>query len=74
MWTKEWPTEPEWYWFYGKLYNHDSHTRYYLIEVRKSRYATVHCVAGGSIIFESDSGGGWWQKAILPDPPEEVEV
>ena len=72
MWTKEWPTEPGWYWFYGTctVDGVEYGPEYHSVEVVEDWDIRVRYRG----LERYSAVKGWWQKAILPDPPEEVEV
>lgn len=72
-WTKEWPTEPGWYWFYGQKFrgwNDDGDPQLYMVIVHKTRNG-VACVVDGHFMYAQEGAWGWWQPAILPDLPED---
>ena len=75
MWTRTWPTEPGWYWFYGwcwKLLAGESEM--HLVKVRTDGSEKPFHVTNGHFLWKGEGADGWWQKAILPDPPEEVKA
>ena len=77
MWTKEWPTEAGFYWFYGFLWY-----RYYrdgdkpeLVSVEVIPVSNgIMYVAHGSFIYESEKHMGFWRKADLPELPSHSEL
>jgi len=77
MWTKEWPTESGFYWFYGFLWY-----RYYR-DGDKPELASIEviptsngimCVAKGAFIHEGEKHMGFWCKADLPELPSHNEL
>lgn len=73
-WTRDWPTEPGNYWFYGTAPG-----SVYLGE-EGLRFATAKVIAGHLIVFiqggvysPSPIGpNGYWMPARAPEPPAEV--
>ena len=72
MWTKEWPTESGFYWFYGLLWY-----RYYR-DGDKPELVSVEVIpvingimygAKGTFIYEGEKHVGFWCKADLPKLP-----
>ena len=77
MWTKEWPTEAGFYWFYGFLWY-----RYYrdgdkpeLVSVEGILASNgIMYVAKGAFIYKSEKHIGFWHKADLPELPSHSEL
>jgi hypothetical protein len=72
-WTKEWPTEPGWYWFYGIKFqmvkDYKDRTDLHPIKVRKIANGVAH-IAGSHFLYKAEGADGWWAKMDLPDLPE----
>jgi len=73
MWTKELPTEPGWYWFYGHKYG-DEHKEYGIVKVFEISNGVAHTI-DGQFMFMSDGHDGHFAKVEPPSkplpPPEE---
>jgi len=73
MWTKEWPTESGFYWFYGFLWSRDGDKPELIsIEVIQASNAIIY-VAKGSFIYKTENHVGFWNKADLPELPSHHE-
>ena len=74
MWTKEWPTEIGFYWFYGFLWSRreDDKPRLDSVEVKPIGNGIMY-VAGGSFIYKTEECIGFWHKADLPELPSHHE-
>jgi hypothetical protein len=71
MWTKEWPTKPGHYWFYGKRFE-DMDPEMYLVKVWKLSDGFAY-ICESSFMYRSEGTDGWWMPAQLPEPPKEDE-
>ena len=78
-WTSEWPTEPGYYWFYGRRWRSSDCNDFYLVGVHELGGDVVYvqaeprCLeieAGGPFIYKDTVGLGWWQKVQFPDAPK----
>ena len=71
-WTKEWPTEIGWYWFWGQPHYglRDLPAQLYSVEVHYTRNDMAY-VANGSFMYKGGGGWGVWCPAILPELPKE---
>lgn len=72
VWSREWPTEPGDYWFYG--WTHEcakGNPRMGLAQVCQIANGLAHIVRG-ALAYESDGAEGFWTRATLPDPPTEA--
>ena len=68
-WSKEWPVEKGYYWFYGRRFR-DSEIKMHLVDVWKATKAmSSQYVTNGSFL-SSLGADGVWQKAKLPTPPK----
>ena len=67
-WTKEWPTTPGWYWFYGV--EGGMQIRLMSVEVVASNKKTLMYKAGMVYIYPG-SADGVWQSAVVPELPKE---
>ena len=68
VWTKEWPTEPGWYWFYGHLYGEDRDSEYGIVRVYEISNGVMRTI-DGQFMYEADGHDGIFTKAILPLVP-----
>jgi len=73
-WTKEWPTEPGNYWYWGYFYDIDDDGLHF---VNAYTHAGDMFIMAGSIVvycegvkFNPDWCHGHWMKADTPNPPE----
>lgn len=74
-WTKDWPNEVGYFWFYGYRYGKISCGRkckpeLMLVEVWRGSNSLIH-VANGQFMFESEVEEALFQKAVLPELPKE---
>ena len=71
-WTKKWPIEPGWYWFYGDAYSRarqERHTRLYTVRVIMGQNAPVH-ICEGHFIYESEADSkALWRPMTVPREP-----
>jgi hypothetical protein len=68
-WTKEWPTEPGWYWFYGHMYGEEK-CNYGVVEVRRITNGVTR-IMNGQFMFQAEGHYGHFIPLELPAPPEE---
>lgn len=70
-WTKEWPTEPGVYWFYGKLSGKPRLlTRPIHVEVWRREDGQIGYAGGAQFMFPGDGTDGFWARTSwgpLPD-------
>jgi len=76
-WTKHWPTEPGYYWFYGWCFSYDYDVRtrqkpypikHYFVEARKVSNGVLY-VTDGHFLSKAEGALGIWCVAELPAPP-----
>lgn len=71
-WTKEWPTCPGYYWFYGWCFgDRDRAAKHHYVKVRKIANG-VSYVADGHFLYKAEGGDGYWSPAITPVLPDEL--
>lgn len=71
-WTKEWPTCPGYYWFYGWCFR-GRHRKPELHYVKVRRIANgLALVTNGHFLYKAEGGDGYWSPAITPALPEEL--
>lgn len=70
LWSREWPTEPGKYWFYGLSSPEHVNPSMILIDVRKDWYA----VANTTIPIRKERALGLWTPAFLPNVPDLSEI
>jgi len=73
-WTRDWPTEPGLYWFYGFRYGHisvgiEKERELLLVRVNKTQTG-VMCVAEGHFMYKSEPEDARFIKVLLPKFPE----
>ncbi len=76
QWTKEWPTEPGYYWFYGRRFRisrTEEPTEMSFVEVFLSANKTPVYICNGNFLYKREASEGWWTRAELPDPPKEAK-
>lgn len=67
-WTKEWPTEPGRYWFYGPRFTRDN-PDFRHVEVSQGWGSILYRCEGNHM---NSSYVGVWQRIVMPEPPEQV--
>lgn len=65
-WTEKWPTEPGWYWFWGRG-SGDALPSLYPVKVHEP--GGIVNVPDGPFMYESQSEGMWCPAAV-PELPE----
>lgn len=75
MWTKEWPTEPGWYWFYGHQWRamYDEASELVPIKVERCSNAWLYG-AGSHFLYKAEGARGLWTPAIMPDLPADYQI
>ena len=74
IWTRDWPTKPGRYWFYG--YRHGRVScgydcdRVLLMVVVKKTGSGVVCIAEGHFLYKQEVEDAQFTDAILPELPE----
>jgi len=71
-WIKEWPTEPGWYWFWGKTYKGSLKHELYMVQVWQMASGGLAYVTGGALLHEWEGAEGMWHPAVVPEPPPSV--
>ena len=76
-WTKEWPTEPGYYWFYGRRFRtihlkQEANSTYFVEVFISSNKSPVY-ICSGNFLSKGEEAEGWWTRAELPDPPKEAK-
>ena len=73
MWTKQWPTEPGHYWFYGwRFRDRDHKPELNFVDVWKISNG-IALVTKGHFLYKAEGGEGYWMPAETPAPPEEYQ-
>ena len=74
-WTKAWPTEPGWYWFYGILWpsRDGKYDRIEIttVDVRKIANGFMH-VTHGSFVYEEEGHRGYFKRIEMPVIPADI--
>lgn len=68
-WSKDWPTEPGYYWFYGWRISSDYNPRLHFAKVYQAVSGLIVAVGGCSISRE-DGADGYWMPVRVPEAPE----
>jgi hypothetical protein len=67
-WTEEWPSEPGWYWMWGKRFPKSEKP-----ELRPVQFIRSTCgllaIDGGSFLYQQDAGEVVWQPIVMPGLP-----
>ena len=73
MWTKQWPTEPGFYWFYGWPFRDREHKpELHFVDVWKVING-ITFVTQGFFLYKEEGADGYWMPAELPELPEMEE-
>lgn len=67
-WSKDWPTEPGRYWFYGVSHKCSTENLLRPAEVRKISNGIMY-IADGAFIYKEDGAVGWWAPLVEPELP-----
>ena len=75
-WTKEWPTERGWYWFYGQTSKivWDMMPEYLPVQVRKDGANRPFYVGGGRFLYKGEGARGLWTRMVTPEPPTDYQI
>ena len=76
-WSKEWPTEPGFYWLYGWRSDSERQNekrRLIVVQVMRIRDGRLTFVADGGFMFKAEGAGGLWQRLQEPDLPTTEEI
>ena len=75
-WTKEWPTERGWYWFYGQTSKMvwDMRPEYIPVKVRKDGTGKPICVGNGHFLYKAEGARGLWTPMVTPTPPTDYQI
>lgn len=77
VWNEEWPTDPGYYWFYGRRHKQlEDEQGIFLTEVVAAGENLQHRLYSchGMFLYKSDGAKGLWMKAILPPSPTERQI
>ena len=74
-WTKDWPTEPGYYWFYGWCFRERHRSpETHLVEVwRTATPGVVSYVTEGHFLYKEEGADGYWMPARVPEPPAQMK-
>lgn len=70
QWSREWPTESGWYWFYGVLSKSADTPRLKPVQVRRTGNGHMFYVIAGGFAYQQEGARGYWLPAVVPDLPE----
>ncbi len=75
-WTKEWPTERGWYWFYGQTSRilWDMEPRYVPVRVFKDGTGKPVYAGGGQFLYKAEGMRGLWTPMVMPTPPTDYQI
>lgn len=69
MWTKMWPVEPGWYWFWGDPFGskevRPEFIRYYAVRVARGANSWIR-ICEGHFMYESEASDGLWTPITMP--------
>ncbi len=76
-WTKDWPTEPGYYWFYGWCFRQWGETRdrppeWHFVKVRRTANSLA-LITDGHFLHKAEGGEGRWIPANMPKPPVQLK-
>lgn len=76
-WTKEWPEEEGWYWFYGYRYGREScgsknNPEYMMMKCWKVSNGYM-MVGDGSFVHKSETEEAYFLKITPPKQPEDFK-
>lgn len=72
MWSKEFPTEPGWYWFWGRQFKAQD-VKLAAVHVRQGGNSLV-MVCNGSFMYKAEVGDTHWFKPMNVPSPEELDL
>lgn len=77
IWSKEWPTEPGYYWFYGWTWcdksfriTNNKPPKPHFVEVNKTSGQSLIYVTKGNFMYKSERHIGLWTPAFPPEAPD----
>ena len=75
-WTREWPEERGWYWFFGQTSKMvwDMRPEYLPVRVHKDATDKPVCVASGCFLFKAEGARGLWTPMVMPTPPTDYQI
>ncbi len=72
LWSKDWPTEPGYYWFYGWCWRgwRDDHTpELHYVEVALDSTGKPMYITNGHFLYKAEGADGFWLPVKLPELP-----
>ncbi len=73
QWSREWPDEVGYWWFYGWPFgNHQHEPLHSLLRVCRGGDGKLIIIGDGHFWFKAENADGWFARATTPDPPEEA--
>lgn len=78
-WSKDWPTKPGYYWFYGykcgSYENRPKRLSVVVVDTARNGVCVIPnrfiYVCDGQFIYKKEGYDGVWQEVILPELPNE---
>lgn len=71
-WTKEWPTCPGHYWFYGWCFRSRHHgPELHFVKIRQIVNGIAR-VTNGHFLYKAEGGDGYWLLATVVALPDEL--
>ena len=72
-WTKEWPADPGYYWFYGWCFrDRTRRPEIHFVKVAHDANKKPIYVTDGHFLYRAEGAQGVWQPARIPKPPSLV--
>jgi hypothetical protein len=71
-WTKTWPKKPGKYWFYGRMYTHQSkdEPKLSIVTVRITGNKLPMYITEGNLMYKAEGAEGYWGEFITPELPK----
>lgn len=69
-WQSEWPTEPGFWWFYGKCFKGNTDDWHFVKVVKTSQSGNFAYITDGYFLYKEEGAAGQWTKARFPDLPD----
>ena len=75
-WTKEWPEQRGWYWFYGQTSKMmwDMRPEYFPVLMREDGVGKPSYVTRGQFLYKAEGARGLWTRMIMPNQPTDYQI
>lgn len=73
MWTKEWPTKPGMYWFYGFRFGKtesDQNPKLFFAQAFRTSNNKIAIIVDRQFVYMAEGAKGFWAKVDAPSIPE----